>query len=198
MMPGPMPSGPAPLPTSASAMPQQGPPVASPAPQAAKRVARFITAEAAQSTIKPSEDGKLPELHLNDAKDAQPKQAKQGVNPLVILAVVCLSVAFSLIVVLTPESQSGGSQHPAKEDARKQIEDKFFRNLRGEPLKPYQRLLRDATVAHCQGKFLKERTLYRRVLDRLRSERGTSEQGLTGSLTRDKELEGYLNTLLSE
>ena len=47
-----------------------------------KKVARFITAEAAQSTLRPAADGKLPDLQLEEgAAQQKPQAGQQSMNP---------------------------------------------------------------------------------------------------------------------
>ena len=65
-----------------------------PAPARRKKVARFITAEAAQSTLQPAADGKLPDLRLEEgAAQQKPQSGQRSMNPLVLLGVLSASVA---------------------------------------------------------------------------------------------------------
>jgi hypothetical protein len=64
-------------------------------------------------------------------------------------------------------------------------------------LEPYQILLRDAQQAYSRGDHRAQRDCYGKVLDLLRAERGSEEKGLTGSRSKDKELEEALLVLLS-
>jgi len=86
-----------------------------------------------------------------------------------------------------------------KKHARQTIEDTYFGsgNLDNKDLAPYQALLREAQRAHARGDVKTEREHYRKVLDMLREERGTHEKGLTGSRSRDKDLEEAISVLLS-
>ena len=55
-------------------------PVSSPpvqAPVAGRKVARFVSAEAAQSTLQVSEDGQLPELQLQEGEKKKKQQARE-------------------------------------------------------------------------------------------------------------------------
>ena len=188
-------SAPAP-PTGPSSAP---PPTTPDRPQAdPRKVARFVTADAAQSTLKPSEDGKLPELHLNEGRKPESKQARsKTIHPLVLLGVLLMSVALSvLLVVMDTESHSTSTD--AKAAARIRIQDNYFAGYGNQPIEPYQQYLREAQRAHSRGDFKTERRLYRKVLDLLWAERGTFEKGLTGSRGRDDELERLISVLLRE
>jgi len=52
-------------------------------------------------------------------------------------------------------------------------------------------------LAHSRGDFKAEHNCYRKVLLMLHAERDVYERGLTGSPTRDKELEEAIAVLLS-
>lgn len=175
------------------------PPLASPAARPGKKVARFITAEAAQSTLEPAEDGKLPELHLQESAQAKSKQEKGvTIHPLVLLGLVCLSVVACVLLVLYEPEQQSASHSARIQQARRVIETEYFANLEGPGARePYQRLLREAQRAYARGDRRSERRLYRRVLELLRAERSGFE-GVTGSRTRDERLEEQITILLSD
>jgi hypothetical protein len=175
------------------------PPPAAPA----RKVARFITAEAAQSTLKLADDGKLPELHLDEGQGTGQKQAKQtSLNPLVLFGLLAMSVVLSLVMAFVEPGSEGPSNAEDREAARYEIQTKFFadeEHLKLDnppPLKPYQRLLRDALESHARGDYKTEQQRYRQVLRLLRAERSEFE-GITGSPTYDRLLEGDLTILLS-
>ena len=180
-------------------------PVVPPPPaKPGRKVARFITAEAAQSTLSLAEDGQLPELHLDEGEEVKQRNTGDAsMNPLVMLGLLAMSMVLSLtlaFVDLGPEGPSNASQRGT---ARYMIERDYFadeEHLKLEnppPLKPYQVLLRDAQRAHSRGDDKTERDRYRRVLALLRSERGQFE-GITGSPARDRTLEEQLIILLSK
>jgi hypothetical protein len=165
--------------------------------------ARFIAAEAAQSTLKVAKDGQLPELHLQDAAAEKKKQKdepqSQSMNPLVVMGIVALSLVLCIAMVLVDSgSQSSGGQ-PAKNSARKKIEAEYFGPTAGEPIKPYEQYLRAAGMAHARNDRGEERNMYMKVLRMLRTERRAgSRKSLTGTQLRDEALEQYLITLLGE
>jgi hypothetical protein len=165
--------------------------------------ARFIAAEAAQSTLKVAKDGQLPELHLQDGAAEKKKQKdesqSQSMNPLVLIGIIALSLALCIAMVLVDSgSQSSGGQS-AKNYAREKIEAEYFGPTVGEPLKPYEQYLRVAQRAHARNDRRTERNMYRKVLDMLRTEeRVESRKSLTGTRPRDEALEKHLIILLGE
>lgn len=167
-----------------------------PSPQGGK-VARFIAAEAAQSTLKPAEDGKLPELRLHESADGPRKEKARGSNPLLVMGVICLSLVMSIALYLTDLEPRDRTDADAKAHARAMVEEKFFSGLDRTPSERYQDYLRRAQRAYARGDYQTERNLYRKVLELLRAERPTGEY-LTGGPTSDKELEQHLVTLLKE
>jgi predicted lipid-binding transport protein (Tim44 family) len=83
-------------------------------------------------------------------------------------------------------------------DARRDIEEHYFGEPGKKDLEPYQIKLREAERAYGRKDFKQERLLYKKVLDMLRAERGPADSGLTGSRSRDKNLEKDVNILLNE
>jgi uncharacterized protein YbaR (Trm112 family) len=188
----------------AAAAPPQ-PPGASPAagtssgpPPSARKTARFITAAAAQSAIKVASDGKLPELHLLEGNQKDKADAKgNAVSPLMLVAALVFSVGMSMALVLMPSGSEDLSLAARRANARQDIADKYFSDLDPKKaLEPYQILLREAQAAYSRGDRAAETGRYRRVLDMLRREHGPFDKGLTGSPSRDKELEEQLTVLL--
>jgi hypothetical protein len=178
-------------------------PPAKPTPPPApiqKKVARLITAEAADSTLQLAADGKLPELALEETAEEKQDTKSKTVNPWVMFVVLGLCIVFSVVLVLIPTESSSTSRAEQKAEKRRTIEDHYFglNNVENAKLEPYQILLRNAQRAYTRGDYLTERRNYRRVLELLRQERGNLEKGLTGSRSRDKELEDALSVLLSE
>jgi hypothetical protein len=199
------PAAPAPV-ASAPAVPAP----AAPGPLMPNRkVARFVAAEAAQSTIKPAADGRLPDLCLQEGQAKQKEEGKSTtINPLVLFGVLSLSVVLSVVLVLIDtEPQSSASEQKAR--ARKIIEEKYFGGgtLEGGKVQPYQAYLRNAQQAHSRGDVKAEREFYRKVLDLLRTDPGASDPGagpgarrhfLTGAYKTDEELEEQVRILLRE
>jgi len=184
---------------AAPAAPLASPTSAPPAPAPRRKVARFITAEPSDSTLPLAADGKLPELRLEtDDARAKPSAEARSMNPLVLFGVLCLSVAFSMAIVIFARRTSSEPDADLKAQARWKIEQEFFGsgNMDDRNPAPYQILLRDAQRAHARGDFQSEKKCYRKVLDMLRAERGTLEKGLTGSRWRDKQLEEAIVVLL--
>jgi hypothetical protein len=175
-------------------------PATPPVPAPAKKIARFIAADAADSTLRLAADGKLPELQLDEGK-RQPKQQSEtrSVNPLVLFGALGISVVLSIVLALTDVGSPLVSDDAVKAQARQTIEDQYFGSgtLDSRQLEPYQVLLREAQRAYSRRDYKTQRENYRKVLDMLRAERGTEEKGLTGSRTKDKTLEEAISVLLS-
>lgn len=169
-------------------------------PEPKKKVARFISTEAADSTLRLAADGNLPELHLDEGKGKhkQDKESK-SMNPLLLLGVLSVSVVVSIMLAVMGPQPYVDSRANDKAEQRYFIKRDYFgsRNIEDSDLKPYQILLRDAQVAHSSWDFKTERECYRQVLDMLRAERGPDRNGLTGSRRRDKKLEKAISILLS-
>jgi len=160
-------------------------------------VARFISAEAAQSSLKLAEDGKLPELRLLEPGEAGVKETgPRRSNPLVLFGLLCLSAVICLVLLLLPAEPSLSTNTREKQRARERIEKEFFAEMDQLPHYSYQFLLREAQRAHVRGDFKRERELHRTVLRLLRAEH-KPEKGVTGSPGRDRELEQCLTILLS-
>jgi len=188
--------------SAAAPPPLPGPPAAPSAPPAAppgKKVARFISTEASTSTLKVAEDGKLPELRLQEAAAAEAKAAGSGMNPLVLAGLLTMSVALSIGLVFIDDQPQGKSLNEEKKRAWYEIEEKYFSHLdAAAPLQRYQVYLREARQAATRGDRRTEMDRYRKVLDLLRAERGGHERGLTGSRERDTKLERHIITLMRE
>jgi len=185
------------------------PPIPPPAPPGAaplRKTARFISAEAAQSSLKLAADGKLPELQLQQGDEKRAAETgSTTVNPLLLFAVLSFSAVASIALVLIDTDSHRAADSARKEAARWVIEDEYFANDdflsdldSDKRLEEYQTLLREAQQAHSRGNRKREREKYREVLNLLRAERGPLEKGLTGSRSRDKRLEQQIAVLLSE
>jgi len=158
-------------------------------------VARFIPAEAAQSKLKPADDGKLPGLRLHETAGGGRKEKAQGTNPLVLIGLLSLSVVSTVVILFHDFGPSDHSSDKEKAAAREQIGKEYFAELDNQPLKPYEVYLRNAQRAHVRGDAKTERAMYQKVLALLHAERLPGEN-LTGTAERDEDLKGYLITLL--
>jgi hypothetical protein len=177
-------------------LPGAAPVVAAPG----RKIARFIAADPAPSSLKVAPDGKLPELKLGEAADslAEKPSGSRGMHPLVLFGLLAVSVVTSIVLVLAPTDSAVPSKTLEREQARRIIETEYFRELDEDvPPRPYQLLLREAKVARARGDYAKERELYRRVLDLLRADPKPAK-GITGSAERDSHLERQLIILLSD
>ena len=186
-----------PSPPTAAPRPVPAPP-ASPPAKSGRRVAHLISAEAAQSAIKPSADGRLPDLQLQEGQQKEKAEAtSRSVNPLVLFGLLALSVVMSVVMAIVPLDSPTVVNSAEKDAARQFIEENYFGggNLDQGDLKPYQIALREASRAHSRGDDKAELRQYRRVLDLLHAERGQDQRGLTGSRDRDNKLEANITIL---
>jgi hypothetical protein len=180
------------------------------APPQARKVARFVTAEAAQSTLKLAADGQLPHLQLqeSDKKDKDQRKSR-SIPPLVMIAAWGFSVALTVVMVMfLGDDGSSSVTTQAKTDAMAKIEEQFFGNPARAELLPYQRSLRAARQARARGDFKAERQCYKQVLDLLHTEtwggatsaalRTRLEKGVTGSRDHDRELEQLILTVMGD
>ena len=181
------------------------------APPQARKVARLVSADAAQSTLRLAADGQLPNLQLQEGdKNDRGQGQSRSIPPVVMIMAWIVSVALTVgIVMLNGQNGSSTDATQAKKDALAKIEaPQFFGDpARGELL-PYQRLLREARQAHARGDFKAERKYYKQVLDLLHTETwggataslsGTRlQKGVTGSREHDRELEQLVLTVLGD
>jgi hypothetical protein len=164
-------------------------------PAGSKKVARFIAADSAQSTIRLAPDGQLPSLHLVDVGQSTKDIAKgSSINPLLLIAGIATSFCVSVMLLMT-DLQSGGANQ-VRDAARQQLES-YYRGQEAA-LAPYQVHLREARQAYSRGDLKSERSHFRKVLDMLHAEGGTRFRGLTGTASSDKRLEEILSTLLGQ
>ncbi len=199
--PGPIASPPSSVfvPPSVRPLPQPPAPPAPPAPR--KKVARFIAAESADSTLKLAADGKLPELHLDDGETKEkPATESASSNPLMLIGGLCVAALLWGVLIFSFLQTPSTPQSERKDQMRTKIEREYFgaSNIEDKALAPYQVLLREAQRAHTRGDDKAERAKYRKVLDMLHAERDVNEKGLTGRRSRDKELEDAINVLLEK
>jgi hypothetical protein len=180
-------------PPVAAATSATAPPVQSPG----RKVARFISAEAAQSTLQLAADGKLPELHLSDGDQKEEKEKKSSaLSPLALIGILFGSVLLTIVIIMAGDTSSSGNTEAQTKAAWAQIEADYFSDPAGSELKPYNRMLREAKRAYQSQDRKTERQLFNKILDMLRAERDANEKGLTGTRQRDKILEQNLTTLL--
>jgi DNA-directed RNA polymerase subunit RPC12/RpoP len=171
----------------------------SPPPPPGPKTARFVSAEAAQSTLKLAEDGKLPELHLRAGQEKDKREAKTtSVNPLVLFGLLAVSVVLCIALAML---DVGPPKTPHKDRARREIEERFFPRDGQKPAE-YQEYLMKAQRANTQGDFRAERKAYEKVLDLLRQERSPYAQNdrqwsVTTSPRGDEELKRLISILLS-
>ena len=180
--------------------PPAGPTPAVQPPGSGQKTARFVSAEAAQSTLKLAEDGNLPELHLLEGeRKAKEEEKSSTVSPLVLFGLLAISVALSIGLVWL---DTGPPKSGLKEDARREVADRFFPR-QGEDSLEYQRYLMKAQEAHKHGNREVERKAYQKVLDLLRQERPPYiEHDKPWSVTRnpqdDEDLKDLISTLLND
>ena len=180
------------------------------APPQARKVARLVSAEAAQSPLKLAADGQLPHLQLQEGDKKGKGQGKsRSIPPLVMIGVWILSVVLTIvIVIITYDDGSSGVTTQVKVDALEKIREQFFGHPERGELLPYQRFLREARQARAHGDFKAERQYYKQVLELLHTEtwggsatpasRNRLEKGITGSRDHDRELEQLILAVLSD
>lgn len=161
-----------------------------------RKVAKFVTDRAGATLVRLGEDGQLPELQLKENLGS-PKttaQKRRESNPAVLYAVLAGSILSSVVLLFL--DLEGGVSAEGKAYSRRVIVQEFLGEEQ-QPLLPYQRLLRDASLAHSRGDAAGERDLYRRVLRLLNSEDRNPFTGVTGSTDDDERLRHHLGVLLS-
>ncbi|MBS0201406.1 MAG: hypothetical protein JSS49_00795 [Planctomycetes bacterium] len=162
-----------------------------------RAVAKFITDRPGETLVRLGEDGHLPELALQEAATAKSEkrpQSSQG-NPALVYGALGFSLLAS-IAMLFLEPQTFDERATSKSSARQAIVKDYIGDERG-PAKPYQRLLREAGLAHARGDSTGERNAYIAVLGLLNSEDKNPYTGITGSADLDEQLKKYLAVLLS-
>lgn len=168
-----------------------------PAPKKRKKeaaVAKFITDRSGESLVKLGEDGQLPELSLTEAADrAATREKPKETNPLLVYGLLAMSFVASGALLLI-DVDLGGSA--AQERAEASVKLKAFYGAEGQPIAPWQQLLRDARLSASRGDRVGERRAYRRVLEMVNSEDNNKFTGLTGDPKRDDELRGLIGTML--
>jgi hypothetical protein len=172
-----------------------------------RQAARFITAGETASHVQLGADGKLPDLLLHEGEEREkPTEQRQGVNPLVLVA-VAVSMLLTVAVLFIDDVGVGG-ETASKEEARAAIE-KYYIQVPGSldttsSSKPYQYYLREAIWAHQAGDYAAEIRNYRHVMDLLNNEGKSEITGLTGRIgsvdtqPSDRHLEKQLSILLRD
>jgi hypothetical protein len=162
-----------------------------------RAVAKFITDRPGETLVRLGEDGHLPELALSEVstpKVDKRKQSSQG-NPALIYGALGFSLLAS-IAMLFLDPQSLDERATSKAEARSFVmRSKFIGDEKG-PVKPFQRLLREAGLAHSRGDYKSERDAYNSVLGLLNSEDKNPFTGITGNAEDDEELKKKLAVLL--
>ncbi|MDB5348179.1 MAG: hypothetical protein JWP89_6556 [Schlesneria sp.] len=162
-----------------------------------RAVAKFITDRPGETLVRLGEDGHLPELSLQEVtapKADKRKQASQG-NPAIMYGALGFSVLVSVAMMFL-DPPSFEEQSSSKAQSREEISRAFIGGENG-PTKPYQKLLREAGLAHSRGDYASERAAYLNVLSLLNSEDKNPFTGITGSADSDEDLKKYLSVLLS-
>lgn len=161
-----------------------------------RKVAKFVTDRAGGTLVRLGEDGQLPELQLNELLGSRKStvQKRRESNPAVLYAVLAVSVLSSVAMLFL--DFEGGISAEGKAASRRVIVTEFLGD-ENQPVQPYQRLLREASLAHSRGDSVGERDLYRRVLRLLNSEDRNPFTGVTGAPDDDERLRHHLGVLLS-
>lgn len=162
-----------------------------------RAVAKFITDRPGETLVRLGEDGHLPELALEETavpKIDKRKRSSQG-NPALVYGALGFSLLASLAMMFL-EPPSFEDHSTSKQASRQAIIREFIGDDKG-PMKPYQRLLREAGLAHSRGDRVSERIAYINVLSLLNSEDKNPFTGITGSAEQDEELKKHLGVLLS-
>ncbi|MBW3541089.1 MAG: FHA domain-containing protein [Planctomycetes bacterium] len=165
-----------------------------------RQVARFITDRGGDALVTLGEDGHLPELALSEQTGGRREAARREGGSGAAYIAVAISMLMSLVLLVLPEG-TGGPSASQKAEARREIED--FYDRRGGELTHWQRLLREARLAHARGDAAAERRAYRRVLELLSAEdyhrlgqaTATAVPSLTGD---DQRLRELISVLLAE
>lgn len=161
-----------------------------------RKVAKFVTDRAGGTLVRLGEDGQLPELQLKETLGSSKRatQKRKESNPAVLYAALACSILSSVVLLFV--DLEGGISAEGKANSRRVIVQEFLGD-EAKPLLPYQRLLRDASLAHSRGDAAGERDLYRRVLRMLNSEDRNPFSGITGVPDDDERLRHHLGVLLS-
>lgn len=164
-------------------------------PQSSPNARSKVLTTAPITTLKPAADGSLPTLALEQSLSKKDRPARQPPSSLAVMGALGLSVVLSFALWMV-DFDNSPPVAPGAFDARQKLV-KFLGN-EGEPLQPYQILLRESQLAHYRGDLKSEREAYRSVLRLLRSEDRGPRSTVTGATYDDAELEATLTQLLRE
>jgi hypothetical protein len=192
-----------------------------------KQVARFITDQGGPM-VELGADGHLPELALLDGPATKKKRERaKNASPVVLYAVLGLSMVGSMAMVLIDPSPATVSE-TSRAEARTELV-RFFgmseeliarkeRDMKSDPKmrwpwpsqkKPvglmgadggpasWQKDLRAARIARTRRDIVAERAALRRVLNQLIAEDHDQHFGLTGHTAGDTELKKYVSIAIS-
>src|SRR5262249_37402907 len=114
-------------------------------------------------------------------------------NPALVYVALGFSLLMSvLMLVVEPPSSSATGKAAARATILRE-----FVGQDGKPLKPYQKLLREAELAHSRNDWNEERDAYQAVLRLLNSEDRNPLTGVTGHVEDDERLRKLLAVLLA-
>ena len=173
-----------------------------PAPARGRRSPGFISAEAAQSTLKPAADGQLPDLQLQEgAASRRRRPSRSRCNPAGAVRRAGaerrdLGRCWCWLGVRPAGRRVNPSRRKRPGSDRGQLLRR--RKHREQGLGALPGLFARPSGPTASGDFKTEREHYRQVLDMLRAERGADEQGVDRQPRRDKELEDEISVLLSD
>jgi hypothetical protein len=194
-----------PLAPEPAPQPVVGPPT--PPPQV-RKVARLVSADAADSSLKIAADGQLPNLQLQDIDKKDKGQGNsRSIPPLVLIGVWVFSVVMSIAIFMFSGNNSDVDALTAERArAMKEIEQQYFGDPARGALLPHQRLLRAAQQARAREDYKAEKQCYKQVLDLLRTESRIGAQsspkrletGITGSRAQDHDLEKLIIVILGD
>ncbi len=164
------------------------------APEAIPVVAKIIeTSEPIQEMVK---EGELPRLQLTEQKNKNIEVAEKQTSPVLIGLLVCFSLLMSGLILVFGDFQPKVDLREM-EKARQEL-TRFYTVSIDIPLQPYQRLLREAQLAHSKDDRDAEVAAYRKVMEMFREEDRSKFKGVTGSPTSDAELEYLVSIMLGK
>ncbi|MDA1017538.1 MAG: FHA domain-containing protein [Planctomycetota bacterium] len=164
-----------------------------------RKTARFITDQVGDAKVSLGDDGTLPELVLAEAntRRVQERQAKQS-NPAVLYIAVAISFLMSIGLMFVDAEPAAGRSETELNKARNAARE-FYRESGTGELKRYQKLLRQAAMAHSRRDRVAEVNAYREVLNLLNSEdNDRSFLGLTGDRESDEQLRDHVSILVGK
>ena len=161
-----------------------------------RQIARFVTDGDGEPLVQLGEDGHLPELHFTEGTARAAEKQTGGGKSLGLYLAIAFSVLLSLAMLFV---NTDTTRSTAKQRAEARIAITAFYGAPGQPLKPYQKLLRSAQRAHSRGDRAAEHAAYRRVLELLNAEDVNPITGLTGDRhEKDERLRKRIAVLLGD